>query len=65
MYLLVRINSSGDDKKLRHEAEQALTSIQAVLDHTWEQLNTGHWRDVPIVHRHVFSIASLIKVKFL
>ncbi|KAE8740647.1 hypothetical protein FOCC_FOCC013795 [Frankliniella occidentalis] len=54
--------SSSEEKKLRLEAEQALTSIQAVLDHTWEQLNTGHWRDVPIVHRHVFSIASLIKI---
>ncbi|KAK3914897.1 Bifunctional peptidase and arginyl-hydroxylase JMJD5 [Frankliniella fusca] len=62
--IIVRLKevTSSEEKKLKHEAEQALTSIQGVLDQTWEQLNTGHWRDVPIVHRHVFSIASLIKI---
>ncbi|XP_034240074.1 lysine-specific demethylase 8 [Thrips palmi] len=56
------VTSNGDERKLRNDAERALTSIQGVLDHTWEQLNTGHWRDVPLVHRHVFSIASLVKI---
>lgn len=54
--------SCNEENKTKADAERALTCIQGVLDHTWEQLNTGHWRDVPIVHRHVFSIASLIKI---
>ncbi|XP_041484769.1 lysine-specific demethylase 8-like [Lytechinus variegatus] len=43
----------------RHLAEQ---QSEELLDVTWEKLNTGHWKDVKIGWRHIFSYASLIKV---
>lgn len=38
---------------------------EEVLDITWEKLNTGHWKDVKLAWRHIFSYASLIKVMCL
>lgn len=32
-----------------------------LLNITWEQLNTGHWKNVNIVWRHAYYIASYIK----
>ena len=32
-----------------------------LIDYTWEQLNTGHWKDVHISWRYVYSYASLLK----
>lgn len=43
----------------------ALLRVQAVLDRTWERLNTGHWKDVPVCQRKLFAIASLHKVWLL
>ncbi|XP_049949234.1 bifunctional peptidase and arginyl-hydroxylase JMJD5 isoform X1 [Schistocerca serialis cubense] len=37
--------------------------VDAVLDFTWEQLNTGHWCNVPVWLRQVYTVAALIKVK--
>lgn len=34
---------------------------KALLDFTWEKLNTGHWKDVHICWRHVYSLVSLLK----
>lgn len=33
----------------------------ALLDFTWEQLYTGHWKDVPITWREAYSIVSYLK----
>lgn len=31
-------------------------------DFVWEQLNTGHWKDVPILWRKLFSYIAFLKV---
>ena len=33
----------------------------ALLDYTWEQLNIGHWKDVHLSWRHIYSYASILK----
>eukprot|EP00057_Strongylocentrotus_purpuratus_P034017 XP_793630.2 PREDICTED: lysine-specific demethylase 8 [Strongylocentrotus purpuratus] len=45
----------GDRRLAEQQSEE-------LLDVTWEKLNTGHWKDVQIAWRHVFSFASLLKV---
>jgi len=37
-------------------------SAQALIDFIWEKLNTGHWSEVDIVWRKLYSIISVIKV---
>ena len=37
-------------------------SAQALLDFIWEKLNTGHWSNVDIIWRQLFTIISVIKV---
>ena len=39
----------------------SLTWAQIALDFSWEQLNTGHWKDVELVWREGYSVASLLK----
>jgi len=39
----------------------AATLCQVLLDDTWEQLNTGHWKDVNISWRKLYSYAALLK----
>ncbi|KAL1122079.1 hypothetical protein AAG570_003485, partial [Ranatra chinensis] len=39
-----------------------LEVIQSLLDVTWENLNTGHWSEVPVEERSLYSTLSLIKV---
>ncbi|CAG5074070.1 Similar to Kdm8: Bifunctional peptidase and arginyl-hydroxylase JMJD5 (Mus musculus) [Cotesia congregata] len=38
-----------------------LIEIEACLDRTWENLNTGYWKDVSIGHRYCYTICSLLK----
>ncbi|RZF49089.1 hypothetical protein LSTR_LSTR008375 [Laodelphax striatellus] len=37
-----------------------ISTIQIVLDRTWEHLNTGHWSKVPESQRFIYSLGSLI-----
>lgn len=37
-------------------------SAQALIDFIWEKLNTGHWSEVDIVWRKLYSIISVLKV---
>uniref|UniRef100_T1HD77 JmjC domain-containing protein 5 n=1 Tax=Rhodnius prolixus TaxID=13249 RepID=T1HD77_RHOPR len=39
-----------------------LDSIQSALDIIWENLNTGHWSNVPEIHRKLYSLFSFLKV---
>ncbi|GAB6023390.1 Lysine-specific demethylase 8 [Chamberlinius hualienensis] len=32
-----------------------------LIDYSWEQLNVGHWKDVPVTWRYIYTIASLFK----
>ncbi|XP_060063787.1 bifunctional peptidase and arginyl-hydroxylase JMJD5-like [Ylistrum balloti] len=34
---------------------------EPLLDITWEKLNTGHWKDVHVCWRHLYSLVSLLK----
>ncbi|CAK8690682.1 unnamed protein product [Clavelina lepadiformis] len=45
------------DKKF----DQAKSTAEEVIDYAWEMLNTGHWKDVPMGWRIVYSFASLFK----
>lgn len=42
--------------------EECIETVQAVLDITWEELNTGHWSLVPESQRSLYAVASLLKV---
>lgn len=43
-------------------AADLLFDSKVVTDRTWELLNVGKWVDVPVAHRQVYAIASLIHV---
>ncbi|XP_006813260.1 bifunctional peptidase and arginyl-hydroxylase JMJD5-like [Saccoglossus kowalevskii] len=38
-----------------------LQYAEDIISYTWEKLNTGHWKDVDIKWRHLYSYASLLK----
>ncbi|XP_070531877.1 bifunctional peptidase and arginyl-hydroxylase JMJD5-like isoform X1 [Ptychodera flava] len=38
-----------------------LKLTEEILSYTWEKLNTGHWKDVHIAWRQLYSLASLLK----
>ena len=38
-----------------------LKGCEVLLDITWEKLNTGHWKDVHITWRYLYTIVSWIK----
>eukprot|EP00111_Clytia_hemisphaerica_P005621 TCONS_00016331-protein len=41
--------------------DNACAQSQVLLDKTWEHLNTGYWKDVKLVWRHLYTLASLMK----
>lgn len=45
--------------------DEALFDADVVLNFTWERLNTGNWKDVPIVWRKIYSAASILKALIL
>nr|CAD7462532.1 unnamed protein product [Timema tahoe] len=47
---------------ITHDSCLALERAQMVLDATWETLNTGHWKDVPLYQRQIYTAAGLIKI---
>ncbi|XP_069991586.1 bifunctional peptidase and arginyl-hydroxylase JMJD5 isoform X2 [Penaeus vannamei] len=44
---------------------EAAVAANALLDYTWQKLNTGHWQDVPITWRLVFTWGSIAVVHIL
>ncbi|XP_043684601.1 lysine-specific demethylase 8 [Vespula pensylvanica] len=44
---------------------KSLIRIEACLDRTWQLLNSGHWKDVPLSYRYSYSFCSLLKVILL
>lgn len=40
----------------------SITRVEACLDRTWEALNSGYWKDVPIEYRYCYSICVVVKV---
>ncbi|XP_035684803.1 lysine-specific demethylase 8-like [Branchiostoma floridae] len=41
--------------------QESLGFATNVLDYSWEKLNTGHWKDVDVCWREVFTFGSLFK----
>ncbi|KDR07950.1 lysine-specific demethylase 8 [Zootermopsis nevadensis] len=44
---------------------EALKAVEAVLEITWEELNTGHWSKVPPAPRQLYTAAAIIKIDIL
>lgn len=44
---------------------KSLIRIEACLDRTWQTLNSGYWKDVPLSYRYSYSFCSLIKIILL
>lgn len=42
--------------------KECVDTTEAVIDVTWEELNTGHWSLVPECQRRVYAASSLLKV---
>ncbi|XP_033226638.1 lysine-specific demethylase 8-like isoform X1 [Belonocnema kinseyi] len=45
--------------------ENSLLRLEACLDRTWEMLNSGYWKDVPIQYRYSYTLCSILKSVFL
>ncbi|KAK0094403.1 hypothetical protein PV326_011037, partial [Microctonus aethiopoides] len=43
------------------DVDDLLLIAEACLDRTWEELNTGHWKNVPIEQRHCYTVCSILK----
>ena len=46
---------------LSHDYKKAGGLSQVIIDQTWEELNTGNWKDIDIAWRKIFTLASLVK----
>ncbi|XP_015440321.1 PREDICTED: lysine-specific demethylase 8-like [Dufourea novaeangliae] len=43
----------------------SLILVEACLDKTWETLNSGYWKDVPIEYRYCYSLCTILKAVLL
>nr|CAD7264886.1 unnamed protein product [Timema shepardi] len=67
---LVVLSSTAEDGEIEvrisvGDSCLALERAQMVLDATWETLNTGHWKEVALYQRQVYTAAGLIKIMAL
>ncbi|KAG5880170.1 hypothetical protein JTB14_001660 [Gonioctena quinquepunctata] len=46
---------------IRNTEENKLLEIDTVIDFLHDELNTGHWSEVPLYIRHYFTLASFFK----
>ena len=46
-----------EDQRWKESEEKAAM----LLEITWEHLNTGYWKDVPITWRYVYTVLSMVK----
>ncbi|XP_029680854.1 bifunctional peptidase and arginyl-hydroxylase JMJD5-like isoform X3 [Formica exsecta] len=55
------------NKQLASEAwiNNSITRVEACLDRTWELLNSGYWKDVPIGYRYCYSLCVALKAVLL
>ncbi|XP_018366263.1 PREDICTED: lysine-specific demethylase 8 isoform X1 [Trachymyrmex cornetzi] len=55
------------DKQLTSEKwiNTSITRLEACLDRTWEILNSGYWKDVPIEYRYCYSLCVIVKAVLL
>lgn len=55
-------SDNTDTITVSHSYAEALKAVEAVLEITWEELNTGHWSKVPPAPRQLYTAAAIIKV---
>lgn len=55
------------DEQLTSEEwiRESITRTEACLDRTWELLNSGYWKDVPIEHRYCYTLCVIVKAALL
>ncbi|XP_022184844.2 bifunctional peptidase and arginyl-hydroxylase JMJD5 [Nilaparvata lugens] len=49
----------NENFKFEGVLDEIKSIVQIVLDRTWENLNTGHWSQVPESQRFIYSLGSL------
>lgn len=54
--------SNGSDDQL---LKQALNDCEAILDWSWQRINTGKWSEVPVEARKVFAYHKLLKTMLI
>jgi len=54
-----------DDGNENDSGTRGLGVLDMMEDFVWEQLNTGHWKCVPLHWRKLYSLLKLIRVKNL
>ncbi|XP_067145496.1 lysine-specific demethylase 8 [Centruroides vittatus] len=54
-----------NDHEGKSDVEEYINEVQAILDITWEKLNTGYWKDVNLSWRFLYSYATLFKILFV
>eukprot|EP01102_Stenamoeba_stenopodia_P008237 TRINITY_DN234_c5_g1_i1.p1 TRINITY_DN234_c5_g1~~TRINITY_DN234_c5_g1_i1.p1 ORF type:complete len:509 (+),score=155.15 TRINITY_DN234_c5_g1_i1:47-1528(+) len=50
-----------DTQKLNNTVKEVFSSVNDMCEITWEQLHMGHWKDVAIEWRELYSYANYLK----
>ena len=64
-HMLVCLLDESCQNLCENELSEALSTSQAVIDLTWEKINTGYWKDVDIAWRKLYSFAASVKALVL
>ena len=64
-HMLVCLLDESCQNLCENELSEALSTSQAVIDLTWEKINTGYWKDVDIAWRKLYSFAANVKALVL
>ena len=63
--VLVCILDESCQNLYHDELNMALSSSQAIIDLTWEKINTGYWKDVDLAWRKLYSFSAMVKALVL
>ena len=65
VYLKLQIFYESKNKE-RHTffngIDDYLLAVSACIDRTWEMLNSGYWKNVPLEYRYCYSLSCTLKV---
>lgn len=64
-FLLKEVGKETLLDALHNRSDQRVVEASALLDHTWQRLNTGHWKSVPQTWRLVFTWGTITLVALL
>ncbi|KAG7212857.1 hypothetical protein KM043_002210 [Ampulex compressa] len=57
----LKVSSDNKTKHPEKWIKNSLLLTEACLDRTWEMLNSGYWKDVPIEYRYCYSLCIIMK----